>query len=149
MNSIFEQDHANEIIVRIKQLRPDSQPRWGKMNVAQMLAHCSTFQEVAMGNTSSSRSWLGFFIGKLVKPMFYNDKPLPKNMSTIPEIMIVDERDFEVEKETLISKIITFLNNGPEKCTTKPHPFFGKLSPEEWGKGIFKHLDHHLKQFGV
>ncbi|HBU84405.1 MULTISPECIES: DUF1569 domain-containing protein [Paenibacillus] len=149
MNSIFDQNHTNEIIVRIKQLRPDSQPRWGKMNVAQMLAHCSSFQEIAMGNSSSSRSWLGLVIGKFVKPMVYNDKPLPKNMSTIPNIMIVDERDFDVEKETLIQNIITFQNNGPEKCTTRPHPFFGKLSPEEWGKCIYKHLDHHLKQFGV
>ena len=59
MNSIFEQYHANEMIARIKQLPRDSQPRWGKMNVAQMLAHCSSFQEIAMGNSSSSRSWPG------------------------------------------------------------------------------------------
>ncbi|KOP67295.1 hypothetical protein AMS62_20130 [Bacillus sp. FJAT-18019] len=149
MNSIFEQYHTNEIIIRIKQLHSDSQPRWGKMNVAQMLAHCSSFQEIAMGKSSSSRSWLGLVIGKYVKTMFYNDKPLPKNMSTIPNIMIVDEREFGVEKEILIQNIITFQNNGPEKCTAQPHPFFGKLSPEEWGKGIYKHLDHHLKQFGV
>ncbi|KHF31446.1 DUF1569 domain-containing protein [Paenibacillus sp. FSL M7-1455] len=149
MNSIFEQCHTNEMIARIQRLRPDSQPRWGNMNVAQMLAHCSSFQEIAMGNSSSSRSWLGVVIGKFVKPIFYNDKPLPRNMSTIPDIMIVDERDFDAEKETLIQKIITFQNNGPENCTTRPHPFFGKFSPEEWGKGIYKHLDHHLKQFGV
>ncbi|MBB6632612.1 DUF1569 domain-containing protein [Cohnella thailandensis] len=63
--------------------------------------------------------------------------------------MIVDERDFNVEKEKLIRKITTFQINGPEKCTTQPHPFFGKFSPEEWRKGIYKHLDHHLRQFGV
>lgn len=149
MNTIFEQSQTNEIIVRINQLCPDSQPQWGKMNVAQMLAHCSSFQEIAMGNSTASRSWLGFVIGKFVKPMFYNDKPLPKNMSTIPNLMIVDEREFDSEKVILIQRIMTFQTNGPEKCTTQPHPFFGKLSPEEWGKGIYKHLDHHLKQFGV
>ncbi|KQY83278.1 hypothetical protein ASD24_13445 [Paenibacillus sp. Root52] len=149
MNSLFEQVHANEIVERLNQLRPDAEPRWGKMNVSQMLAHCSGFQEIAMGNSTSARSWLGLVIGKLVKPVFYNDKPLPQNMSTIPEIMIVDEREFELEKKMLIQKIITFQHDGPEKCTKKPHPFFGKLSPEEWGKGLYKHLDHHLKQFGV
>ena len=149
MNNIFDECYANEIIVRIKQLRPDSQQKWGKMNVAQMFAHCSSFQDIAMGNSTSSRSWLGILIGKFVKPMFYNDKPLPQNMSTIPTIMIVDNREFDKEKEILIQKIIIFQKNGPEKCTKKPHPFFGQLSPEEWGKGLYKHLDHHLKQFNV
>ncbi|MHA0858092.1 DUF1569 domain-containing protein [Paenibacillus sp. CMAA1364] len=149
MNNIFDQYYLSEITGRIKQLSPDSQPKWGKMNVAQMLAHCSSFQEIALGNLSSSRSLLGILIGKFVKHMFYNDKPLPQNMSTISTIMIVDKREFDTEKEILIKKIIMFQSNGPAKCTKKPHPFFGKLSPEEWGKGIYKHLDHHLKQFGV
>lgn len=149
MNSLFEQVHANEIVERLNQLRPDAQPQWGKMNASQMLAHCSAFQDIAMGNSTSARSWLGLIIGKLAKPVFYNDKPLPHNMSTISEIMIIDEREFELEKKMLLQKIITFQHDGPEKCTKKPHPFFGKLSPEEWGKGIYKHLDHHLRQFGV
>ena len=79
----------------------------------------------------------------------YNDKTVPHNMSTIPTILIADDREFETEKEKLKQKIITFQNNGPEKCTTHPHPFFGKLTSEQWGKGIYKHLDHHFKQFEV
>jgi hypothetical protein len=149
MNNIFDECYAIEIIDRITQLGPDSQQKWGKMNVAQMLAHCSSFHDIAMGNSTSSRSWLGMVIGKFVKPMFYNDKPLPQNMSTIPTIMIVDNREFDKEKEILIQKIMIFQKNGPEKCTKQPHPFFGELSPEEWGKGLYKHLDHHLKQFSV
>ncbi len=66
-------------------------------------------------------------------------------MSTIPTILIVDEKDFETEKEKLKQKITTFPTNGPEKCTTHPHPFFGKLTPEQWGKGLYKHLDQNLK----
>ncbi|MCY7789221.1 DUF1569 domain-containing protein, partial [Bacillus inaquosorum] len=115
----------------------------------QMLAHCSSFQDIAMGLSFPARGWLGILIGNFVKPIFYNDKPLAQNMSTIPDILIVDEKEFETEKEILKQKIITFQNNGPEKCTTHPHPFFGKLTSEQWGKGIYKHLDHHLKQFGV
>lgn len=149
MNSLFDEDHANQILRRIKQLRPDSQQNWGKMNVAQMLAHCSSFQDIATGSSTASRSWLGVLIGRMVKPVFYNDKPLPQNMSTIPTIIIADNREFEKEKEILIQKIISFQKSGPEICTKKPHPFFGKLSPDEWGKGLYKHLDHHLKQFSV
>lgn len=149
MKNIFNPLHLQEILNRIEKLSPDSKSKWGKMDVAQMLAHCSAFQDIAMGQSHPARGWLGIFIGNLVKPMFYNDKPLAQNMSTIPTILIVEEKEFETEKEKLKGKIITFQNNGPEKCTTHPHPFFGKLTPEQWGKGIYKHLDHHLKQFGV
>ncbi|WP_314589797.1 DUF1569 domain-containing protein [Paenibacillus terrigena] len=149
MKNIFNQLNTNEILDRIDQLRPDSHPQWGKMDIGQMLAHCSSFQDIVMGNSTSSRSWIGILIGKFVKPIVYNDKPLPKNMSTIPTLIIVDKREFEKEKEMLKQKIIIFQSNGPEKCTTHPHPFFGKLTSEEWGKCIYKHLDHHLKQFDV
>ncbi|GGO08383.1 DUF1569 domain-containing protein [Saccharibacillus kuerlensis] len=149
MHNLFEERHVNEIVTRINNLRPDSQPQWGEMNPAQMLAHCSGFQDLAMGSAEASRSLLGIFIGKFAKPMFYNDKPLPRNMSTIPEIRITEEKEFEDERKRLISKIHTFQQNGREACTQRPHPFFGKLSAEEWGKGVYKHLDHHLRQFGV
>lgn len=147
MNNIFDSLHTDEIIKRIDRLSVNSQPNWGKMTVAQMLAHCSSFQDIAMGYTFPKRSWLGVFVGRLAKPTFYNDKPLPKNMSTIPTILISDNRDFSIEREKLKHKIIIFQENGPEKCTNHPHPFFGGLTPTQWGKGIYKHLDHHLKQF--
>ncbi|KZE43881.1 DUF1569 domain-containing protein [Rossellomorea marisflavi] len=149
MKDIFNQSHAEEILNRINNLSPNSKPQWGNMDVAKMLAHCSSFQDIAMGNTFPSRGLLGRLIGKFVKPIFYNDKPLPRNMSTIPTILIVDEREFDTEKEKLKQKIINFQNKGTQECANHPHPFFGKLTSEQWGKGIYKHLDHHLKQFGV
>jgi len=149
MENIYNQLHAAEILNRIENLSPNAKPQWGTMNVAQMLAHCSSFQDIAMGNSFPPRDWIGRLIGRFVKPIVYNDKPVPHNMSTIPTIRIADDRDFETEKERLKQKIITFQSNGPEKCSDYPHPFFGKLTPGQWGKGIYKHLDHHLRQFGV
>jgi hypothetical protein len=149
VNNIFEQLHAKEILDRIDKLSVDSKPQWGIMDAAQMLAHCSSFQDIAMGNSFPPRGWLGILIGRFVKPVFYNEKPIPINMSTIPTIMILDDKELDLEREKLKQKIITFQSNGPEKCSTHPHPFFGKLTSVEWGKGIYKHLDHHLKQFGV
>lgn len=149
MKNIFNPIHTAEILNRIDKLSPNSQPQWGQMDVAQMLAHCSSFQDIAMGNSFPARGWLGIVIGRFVKPVFYNDKPLARNMSTIPTILIADEKEFEQERNMLKQNIITFQNNGPEQCSTHPHPFFGKLTAEQWGKGIYKHLDHHLKQFGV
>jgi len=149
MENIYDQLHASAILHRIENLSPNAKPLWGIMNVAQMLAHCSLFQDIPMGNAFPPRDWIGKLIGRFVKPLVYNDKPTPINMSTIPTIRIADDRDFDTEKERLKQKIITFQSNGPEKCSDYPHPFFGKLTPEQWGKGIYKHLDHHLRQFGV
>ncbi|MBS4176864.1 DUF1569 domain-containing protein [Lederbergia citrea] len=149
MKNIFDHMYTAQILKRIDKLSPNSQPQWGKMDVSQMLAHCSSFQDIAMGNSFPPRSWLGIIVGGFAKQIIYNDKTLPHNMSTIPTILIADDREFDTEKEKLKQKIITFQNNGPEKCTTHPHPFFGKLTSEQWGKGIYKHLDHHLKQFEV
>lgn len=149
MKTIFTHMHTAEVLNRIDKLSPNSQPQWGKMHVAQMLAHCSSFQDIAMGNSFPPRSWLGVIVGRFAKQIIYNDKKSPHNLSTIPTILIADDREFDIEKEKLKQKIITFQNNGPEKCTTHPHPFFGKLTSEQWGKGIYKHLDHHLKQFEV
>ncbi|WP_019154401.1 DUF1569 domain-containing protein [Robertmurraya massiliosenegalensis] len=149
MKNIFNQLYSEEILNRIDNLNPNSTPQWGKMNVAQMLAHCSSFQDIAMGNSLPPRGLLGILVGNFAKTVFYNDKPFTKNMSTIPTILIDDDKEFETEKERLKQKIIAFQLNGPENCTTHPHPFFGKLTPEQWGKGIYKHLDHHLKQFGA
>jgi predicted hydrocarbon binding protein len=122
-------------------------PGYTSFNIG--LAHCSSFQDIAMGNSFPARDWLGRLIGRFVKPIFYNDKPLPQNMSTIQSILIADEKEFLTEKKKLKQKIITFQNNDSEKCKIYPHPFFGKLTIEQWGKGIYKHLDHHLKQFEV
>ncbi|OZQ62417.1 hypothetical protein CA600_22420 [Paenibacillus sp. VTT E-133280] len=149
MKNIYNELHTAEILNRIENLSPNSKPQWGTMNVAQMLAHCSAFQDIALGNSFPPRYWLGRLIGRFVNSIFYNDKPVPHNMSTIPTILIVDERDFMTEKEKLKQKILTFQSNGPEKCSSHPHPFFGKFTPEQWGKGIYKHLDHHLRQFGA
>jgi len=149
LKDIFNQQHSEEILNRINRLTPNSQAQWGEMNVSQMLAHCSSFQETPMGESFPKRSWIGILIGSFIKPILYNDKPLPHNMSTIPTILVKDERVFEEEKIKLKQKINTFQAKGPENCSKHPHPFFGKLTAEQWGKGIYKHLDHHLKQFGV
>ncbi|GAQ18886.1 hypothetical protein OPHB3_2842 [Oceanobacillus picturae] len=135
--------HTDEILERIENLKINSEPQWGKMDVSQMLDHCSSFQDIAMGYSLPPRGWLGVLVGRFAKPIFYNDKPLAHNMSTIPSILITSKKDFEIERDKLKQKIITFQKNGPDACTSHAHPFFGNLTSEQWGKGIYKHLDHH------
>lgn len=149
MKSLFDQNTATEILSRIDDLGSNSERQWGKMDAAQMLAHCASFQDIALGRSFPKRHPLGLFIGWFIKSLFYNDKPLDRNLPTDKSILIVSDKDFQTEKERLKQQIITFQQNGEEKCTRHPHPFFGKFSPEQWGIGCYKHLDHHLGQFGV
>jgi hypothetical protein len=149
MKNLFDKEALSDVLRRLDKLSPESQRQWGKMNVAQMMAHCTVSIEMAKGEFKSNRGFVGRVIGPLLKSHFTNDSPFKKSSPTTKELVIVDVRDFEDEKMKLVQKATAFSNAGPAVCTTNPHPFFGKLTPQQWGMGMYKHLDHHLKQFGV
>ena len=149
MKSLYEKSTLDEIQNRIHQLTPASQSKWGKMQVDQMLAHCSETMKVVTGQMNIKRGLLGYVLGPIFKPQYYNDKPLPKNSPTAPEFLVTDRKIFETEKEHLLKLVKQFQEGGQAGCTKEPHAFFGKLTSEQWGKGTYKHLDHHLQQFGV
>lgn len=149
MNNLFNQSDTYQILERIEKLTPDSQRQWGKMNVAQMLAHCNKSLETAMGLNFIKRLFIGRIISPFVKPMVLGEKPFGKNSPTDKSYVFKDNLKFEEEKSTTIASIKKFFEGGPSQCTTHPHPFFGKFTPEEWAVFQWKHLDHHLRQFGV
>jgi len=149
MRSLFEKEAVDEVCSRIDRLQPAMQRQWGKMDVAQMLAHCSAAMDMASGTLNLRRVFVGRILGPLVRPIYSNDKPFSKNNPTAKELVISDARDFQREREQLKLKVRQFQEGGEEKCTRYPHPFFGSLTTYEWGRGMYKHLDHHLRQFGA
>jgi Protein of unknown function (DUF1569) len=150
MNNLFEAARVEEVKERMAQLRPDSERLWGKMNAAQALAHCSRAIEWAVGDRVPPRMLLGRIIGRMVKPMVLgNDEPMRRNSPTVKDLVVQDERDLGMERERLCGLIDRFAAAGPVGCTTHPHSFFGRLTPDEWATLMYKHLDHHLRQFGV
>lgn len=149
MKNIYEPSTLEEVKQRIDKLKADSKRQWGKMEVGQMLAHCSAALEVATGKKTSPRMFMGRILGPFFKSVFYNDKPLKKNMPTDKSFLVIDRRNFEKEKARLLDLVTEFSTGDEAKCTKHPHSFFGKLTPTEWGTGMYKHLDHHLRQFGV
>jgi hypothetical protein len=130
-------------------LRPDAQRQWGKMNVAQMLAHNSAWLEMASGGHSLPWTFMGHIFGRMVKKSFLGEAPIRRNIGTMKSLLVEDDRQFSVEKDRLIDWISRFSFGGPEKCTKKPHSFFGPMTPDEWARLAYKHLDHHLQQFGA
>ncbi|MFZ0957002.1 MAG: DUF1569 domain-containing protein [Candidatus Sulfotelmatobacter sp.] len=149
MKNLFQPGAVDEVISRIDKLQPTTQHLWGKMDVAQMMAHCSTTLDMAAGRLILPRLLIGRIIGPFVQPIFTNDKPLSRNSPTDKKLVVSDPRDFSREHEQLKLRIRQFQQGGEAQCTKHPHPFFGALTPQEWTTGMYKHLDHHLRQFGV
>lgn len=150
MRNLFEPAAVDEIKQRMARLRPDSNRQWGTMDVAQAVAHCSAGLELALGERIAPRMFLGRIIGRIVKPLaLRNDEPMRRNSPTMKNLVVQDDRDLEMERGRLSGLIDRFAAAGPEGCTTQPHSFFGQLTPMEWSILMYKHLDHHLRQFGV
>lgn len=149
MKNLFAASALAEVNSRLERLQPDSPRQWGKMNAGQMLAHCSAALKVATGQAHPPQLLIGKLIGRFFKKDFLNEKPFAKNSPTEKTFVFTDERDFTREKEQLQSLILQFHQGGPAACTNHPHSFFGRLKPEEWAVGMYKHLDHHFRQFGV
>lgn len=149
MESLFDTTVYAEVIKRIGSLTAKNTAKWGKMDVAQMLAHCTEAFKVPLSEKPTPRMFMGYIFGGLLKRKLYDDSPMAKNLPTAPSFKIVDERSFEKERAALLALINEFHVRGPQNIGKFSHPFFGTLTGDEWGKGMYKHLNHHLEQFGV
>jgi hypothetical protein len=149
MKNLFDAATAEEVNERLTQLRPDSERLWGKMSSAQALAHCSAAMEVAVGLKFPPRAFMGRLFGRIAKSSMLSEKPVPRNLPTDKSFVVEDERDFAVERQRLQGLVERFAAGGPAGCTKHPHSFFGPMTPQEWAELNYKHLDHHLRQFGV
>lgn len=149
MKTIYDPSTLNEILTRVNTLTPSTQRKWGKMDVAQMLAHCNETLKVVTDKMSTKRSLLGRILGPIFKSNYLSDAPLRRNSPTNPLFIIADERAFNEEREQFVRLTTEFSQGGEERCTKQVHSFFGPFTAQEWGTSTYKHLDHHLQQFGV
>jgi hypothetical protein len=150
MKNLFEASSAAEVKTRIAQVRPDTPRVWGTMSPAQMLAHCSLAMEMAVGDRKPPRMFIGRVLGPMMRKLAIgNEEPLRRNTPTAKDLLVPDERDMEAERTRLTGLVNRFASAGPAGCTTHPHTFFGPLTPAQWATLMYKHTDHHLRQFGV
>ncbi|HEX4322816.1 MAG TPA: DUF1569 domain-containing protein [Acidobacteriaceae bacterium] len=148
MKNLFDAAKVDEIKERIGHLQPESERQWGTMHVTEMVAHCSLGMQMALGEVVYKRPLMGRLIGGIIKPMvFKDDEPFRRNSPTM--IVVLNRGSLGVEQEKLCRLIDRFTEAGPAGCTRHPHSFFGKLTPDEWAILTYKHLDHHLRQFGA
>jgi hypothetical protein len=150
MKSIFNQSDTAEIINRINQLTPTTERRWGKMTVAQMLAHCNVSYEMIYDDKHPKpNAFMRFVLKNLIKSKVVSEKPYLRNSRTAPQFIIKDDKNFEEEKKRLIDYITKTQQLGEAHFDGKESHSFGALSKGEWNNMLYKHLNHHLSQFGV
>lgn len=150
MKSLFDAGAHAEILTRMELLTADSEGLWGKMKVGQMLHHCQFPLKIGLGRTNPNNkpNLILKLMGKLFRKSLYNDKPWRHNLPTAKGLKVTEEKDFATEKGKLLALINDF-HQEKDKTEWDPHPVFGPFTPEQWGQMQYKHLDHHLRQFGV
>lgn len=131
-------------------LDANSQRQWGKMNVFQMLRHNTYWNGWILGKEDHTykQDFLGKIFGRIaLKKMIKDEKPFDKNIPTSKQFKVKElDGDFKSEK----SKWIELLNDyGNYSNPNFIHDFFGRMTKEQIGILVFKHTDHHLRQFGV
>lgn len=150
MKTIFDKITRDELITRIKSLSQNNTAQWGKMNVYQMLKHCTLWDEwmLGKGNYQYKQTFIGRIFGKMaLKDMIKDDSPLKRNIPTLAELKVKEiGGNVETEKKkwaNLIEGYVNYSNPG------FIHSFFGKMTKEQIGYLAYKHTDHHLRQFGA
>lgn len=149
MQSIFDTADRDSLMTRLAQLQPANARLWGTMSPAQMLAHCANVLETGAGVRPMKQKFIGKLLAPLVRKSILGEKPFSRNSPTDPSFVISNERDFAAERTRLTGLIGLFVERGAAAAGSQTHAFFGNLSGEEWGRLTYKHLDHHLRQFGA
>lgn len=146
MKTVFDKATRDELVGRINTLTENSQAKWGKMNISQMLRHCIRCEEMYLGKTKYKRAFIGKLFGKIgLKNLLKDEKPLKRNSPTSPFFKVTQSSgDVLSEKKkwmSLMEEYAQFTNDSFE------HWFFGKMTRDQVGYFVYKHTDHHLRQF--
>ena len=151
MKSVFDQQDVEELKLRIERLDASLSPSWGKMNASQMLAHCNVVYEMTYdtANFKKPNGLKKWFLKTFLKPFVIGDKPYKRNSPTSPEFKVANDKDFGDEKKRLLDYLEQTLSLGKSYFDNKENFSFGAMKSNEWDRLFYKHLDHHLTQFGV
>ena len=149
MKSLFVESEKNDLISRINNLNSGSLPLWGKMNVSQMLIHCTVSVKIALEEITPELIEEYLKIGRTVKDIVLKTDMFSKNLPTSKEFLVMDDGNFDVNRDTLTDYLVRFSETDVESEKKVAHPYLGDLSMKEWGILIWKHTNHHLNQFGV
>lgn len=149
--NFFAPDDRSTLLTRLQHLRPETQPVWGVMNAAQMLDHLARALDIAMG-TVRVKPFATGIMARMARKVFLDWIPrFPKNLRTAPEMKAppCTADEFEPALARFYHRVGQALQQHSENRPFAPSPIFGPLTPEQTGQLLGKHIDHHLRQFGL
>ncbi len=149
MKTLFDKDTHSELHERLGKLTATAERQWGKMSASQMMEHTARAMEMATTDTVMKQALMGKLLGWVFREEFLGEKPFRKNAPTGPDFVIKNEPDFETTRTRLKDVMDKMYILGEAGTDGKVHRFFGRLSGKQWGETQYKHVDHHLRQFGV
>lgn len=154
MKNIFDKAISDEVVSRIERLTPETRPQWGKMDAAQMLAHCNRIYEMAYDTHYDTKhpppnAFVRLLLRTFLKKVVVGEGKYRRNSRTAPAFLVSNEVDFMNEKARTIAYMNTTQALGSAHFNGKNSPSFGPLTAREWSNLFYKHIDHHLEQFGV
>ncbi len=149
MKTIFDKNVHDELLERLAKLEISSERRWGKMSPAQMMEHVARALDLASGRVVVKQSIIGKLLSWMVIKKFLGDGPVPNGAPTSRVFLVQEDPNFESTRARLIDLITAFHGEGESAAEGRVHRFFGPLTCKQWGETQYKHIDHHLRQFGV
>ena len=147
MKSIWNDADYRELRSRVGRLTPEATANWGKMNAPQMVCHCTDALKMINGDVATAPKNVPLRFTPIKQLVIYW-LPFPKGVPTAPELLARRPTEWNGEIEALQRELDVVVSRGRQGPFV-PHPAFGKLSPRAWGVLGYRHLDHHLRQFGV
>ena len=144
--TLLDPDVERDLTARLQNLSAASRGKWGRMSVSQMLRHLAAALRMSTGDLEVPPRH-GLLRRFPIKQLIVFILPFPKDAPTSPALLSTESLDFEAERSTVRDLLCSFAKRNVAKWPD--HPAFGALSRDEWGILVWKHVDHHLRQFGV
>lgn len=134
------------LIERLYKVKPESRPQWGSLTAPRMLCHLSDGLAMALGDIAIESLGRKKYQRFPLKHLILYVIQFPRNVQTMPELLATEPNSFEADRERLVQQIERLVRKsdgaGPE------HPLLGVLSNKAWNVLQYKHIEHHLTQFG-
>jgi hypothetical protein len=150
--TLADRDSRAEVLARVRRLHPDSARRWGRMTAHHMLCHLTDGNRMAMGElgVAPERAWVPRSFVKWIS--LYTPVPWPKGLPTNPEL----DQDRDGTRPADFAADVAALEATVERLAARAeggdwprHPNFGMMSRGDWLRWGYRHMDHHLRQFGL
>jgi hypothetical protein len=147
MKSIWQEQDRQEITERVGRVAPDRPAAWGKFTAPKMICHLADSLKMAMGDLPVPSKHLPIRYPPLKQLIIYV-APFPKSAPTAPELLSRAPREWANDVAD-VQALLARAGSARTTDTWPEHPAFGKLTKRAWGVLIYRHMDHHLKQFGA